>query len=31
MTSIGSKRTLYPAFTNESVVVVGVENPFGSR
>ena len=30
-TAIGSKRTLYPAFTNDSVVVVGVENPFGRR
>src|SRR6185295_15842209 len=29
--SIGSKRTLYPAFMNASVVVVGVENPLGIR
>ena len=29
--STGSKRTLYPALMNASVVVVGVENPFGSR
>src|SRR5437867_8872059 len=28
---IGSKATLYPALMNASVVVVGVENPFGSR
>src|SRR5215467_8665506 len=29
--SIGSKRTLYPAFKKANVVVVGVENPFGRR
>src|SRR5216683_2787206 len=29
--STGSKRTLYPAFMNASVVVVGVEKPLGSR
>ena len=29
--SIGSNATLYPALMNASVVVVGVENPFGSR
>ena len=29
--SIGSKATLYPALMNARVVVVGVENPFGSR
>src|SRR4030095_12410492 len=29
--SVGSKATLYPALMNASVVVVGVENPFGSR
>src|ERR1043166_3976747 len=28
---IGSNHTLYHAFMNASVVVVGVENPFGSR
>ena len=29
--SVGSNATLYPALINASVVVVGVENPFGNR
>jgi len=29
--STGSKATLYPAFRNARVVVVGVEKPLGSR